>query len=171
MTTQLTITQQAVLTHAHEHAEGEIVWFPDTIKGGARQKGIDGLANRGLITTNGNNWFISATCYEALGIPRRGPVTLQALDSVIAAAATASAEPDKTPRTRDNSKQAQVIAMLRRPEGASIVQICILTGWQAHTVRGMFAGSFKKKLGLDITSTKEPGAERVYRIVKDVTAE
>ena len=47
MTTQLTITQQAVLTHAHEHTEGKIVWFPDTIKGGARKKVIDGLANRG----------------------------------------------------------------------------------------------------------------------------
>ena len=39
------------------------------------------------------------------------------------------------------------------------------TSWQAHTVRGTFAGAFKKKLGLDVTSTKEQGAERVYRIV------
>ncbi len=164
MTTQLTITQHAVLTHAHEQTEGKIVWFPDTIKGGARKKVIDGLANRGLITSKRNDWFISREGYEAIGVHRRGPITLQALDAVIDAATLATAEPAKTPRTRDNSKQAQVIAMLRRPEGATIVQICEATGWQQHTVRGTFAGSFKKKLGLNITSTKDAGSERCYRI-------
>jgi len=66
---------------------------------------------------------------------------------------------------REGSKQAQVIAMLQRPEGATLAQICEATSWQSHTVRGTFAGSFKKKLGLDITSTKEQGGERVYHIV------
>ena len=164
MTIQLTATQLAVLTHAHEHAEGKIDWFPDTVKGGARQKVIDGLANRGLITSTRNNWFISAAGYEALGVPRKGPVTLQALDAVIKAASVSADEPAKTPRSRDNSKQAQVLAMLRRPEGATLAQICASTGWQSHTVRGTFAGSFKKKLGLDITSTKEQGGERIYKV-------
>ena len=165
MTIQLTITQLAVLNHAHEHIEGKIDWFPDTIKGGARQKVIDGLANRGLITSKRNNWFISAAGYEALGVPRKSPVTLQALDAVIKAASVSADEPAKAPRSRDNSKQAQVIAMLRRPEGATIAQICEATGWQPHTVRGTLAGTFKKKLGLEITSTKETGAERVYKVV------
>jgi len=31
-------------------------------------------------------------------------------------------------------------------------------------VRGTFAGAFKKKLGLEITSTKETGGERIYRV-------
>ena len=75
-------------------------------------------------------------------------------------AATAQAKP----RTRDNSKQAEVIRMLQRPEGATIGQICTATGWQAHTVRGTFAGAFKKKLGLTITSDKAQGGVRVYRI-------
>ena len=68
------------------------------------------------------------------------------------------------PRTRDNSKQAEVIRMLQRPEGATIGQIVLATGWQAHTVRGTFAGAFKKKLGLTLTSDKTQGGERVYRI-------
>ena len=54
--------------------------------------------------------------------------------------------------------------MLRRPEGATVQQICETTGWQAHTVRGTFAGAFKKKFGLTITSDKPQGGERVYRI-------
>ncbi len=165
MTIQLTITQLAVLNHAHEHTEGKIDWFPDTIKGGARQKVIDGLANRGLITSKHNNWFVSATGYEALGVPRKGAVTLQALDAVIKTTSVSTDETAKVLRTRDNSKQAQVIALLRRPEGATIAQICETTGWQPHTVRGTFAGTFQKKLGLEITSTKETGAERVYKVV------
>jgi hypothetical protein len=68
------------------------------------------------------------------------------------------------PRTRENSKQAAVIQMLQRPEGATINQICAATGWQAHTVRGTFAGAFKKKLGLTITSEKPEGGERIYRL-------
>lgn len=54
--------------------------------------------------------------------------------------------------------------MLKRPEGATIAQICEVTGWQAHTVRGTFAGAFKKKLGLVIVSTKPSSGDRLYRI-------
>ena len=46
----------------------------------------------------------------------------------------------------------------------TVRQICDTTGWQAHTVRGTFAGAFKKKLGLTIVSNKAQGGERVYRI-------
>ena len=73
-------------------------------------------------------------------------------------------EAERVRSTRHNSKQAEVIRMLQRPEGATIGQICTATGWQAHTVRGTFAGAFKKKLGLTIVSDKPQGGERVYRI-------
>lgn len=81
-----------------------------------------------------------------------------------AEAGIAANEAPRAPRTREDSKQAEVLRMLRRPEGATIGQICESTGWQAHTVRGTFAGAFKKKLGLVLTSAKATGAERVYRI-------
>lgn len=158
MTIQLTPAQQAILSHAHQHTEGKIAWFPENIKGGARQKVIDGLFKRTLITYDGKDWFVAAEGYEALGVPRKAPVSAQAIDEVIEAATAAK------PRTRDNSKQAQVIAMLKRPEGATIEQICETTQWQAHTVRGTFAGAFKKKLGLEIISTKEAGGQRIYRV-------
>ena len=60
-----------------------------------------------------------------------------------------------------------MIQMLQRPEGATVQQICETTGWQAHTVRGTFAGAFKKKLGLTIVSDKAQGGERVYRIAAE----
>jgi len=153
--TQLTPAQHAILAYAQQHTEGKITWFPDNIKGGARKKVIDGLFNRALITYDGTDWFIAAEGYEALGVPRKAPITNQALDEVIEAAT------DAKPRTRDNSKQAQVIAMLKRPEGATIAQISEATGWQQHTVRGTFAGALKKKLGLTIISRKSDNEDRI----------
>ena len=61
------------------------------------------------------------------------------------------------------SKQDEVIAMLRRPEGATVDEVASATGWQRHTVRGVFSGTLKKKLGLKIASAKEERG-RVYRI-------
>ena len=126
MTIQLTPSQRAILTHAHQHTEGKIIWFPENIKGGARQKVIDGLSKRTLITEGGKDWLMTAEGYEALGVPLKAPVSAQVLAEIIEVA-----EQSK-PRTRDNSKQAQVIAMLKRPEGATIEQICEATQWQAH---------------------------------------
>ena len=65
---------------------------------------------------------------------------------------------------RDGSKEAQVIGMLRRPEGATIAQIMAATGWRAHTVRGVFAGALKKRRGLAVTSAKPQGGERIYHL-------
>src|ERR1700732_5219270 len=61
------------------------------------------------------------------------------------------------------SKQDAVIAMLRRPEGATVDEVASATGWQRHTVRGVFSGTLKKKLGLTLASGQEERG-RVYRI-------
>jgi hypothetical protein len=67
-------------------------------------------------------------------------------------------------KTRGLAKQAQLIGMLKRPEGAYIEEIAAAFGWQAHSVRGAIAGALKKKLGLAVTSEKIEGRGRVYRI-------
>ena len=58
-----------------------------------------------------------------------------------------------------------VIAMLRLPEGATVDEVASVTGWQRHTVRGVFSGTLKKKLGLTVASAKEERG-RVYRIAE-----
>ena len=65
---------------------------------------------------------------------------------------------------RAGTKQAQIIALLQRPEGASIGEIVEATGWQAHSARGMISGALKKKLGLAITSRKEANRGTVYSL-------
>jgi hypothetical protein len=158
---QLTPTQTAVLVHALDHADGRVNWFPDTIKGGARERVIEGLAKRHLVRKVRGAWIVAEEGIQALGRSKPDQETADAV-AIAEAAVVGSAD---QPRARDNSKQAQVIAMLKRPEGATIAQICEVTGWLPHTVRGTFAGTFKKRLGLAISSDKIRGDERVYRVV------
>ena len=79
--------------------------------------------------------------------------------------------PDPEPRgePKPPSKQDVVIAMLRQPEGATVDEVASVTGWQRHTVRGIFSGTLKKKLGLTLASAKEERG-RVYRIAEPASA-
>jgi hypothetical protein len=65
---------------------------------------------------------------------------------------------------RAHSKQARVLALLRRSTGATIAGVMRSTGWQSHTVRGFLTAVVRKKLGLKLASEKGDG-ERVYRIM------
>jgi hypothetical protein len=78
-------------------------------------------------------------------------------------------DPEPQPDVHRRSKQDGVIAMLRRPEGATVDEVVSATGWQRHTVRGVLSGTLKKKLRLTIASAKEERG-RVYRIAEPVSA-
>ncbi len=179
-TVKLTATQTEVLKAATYRPDGSIEPLPPALRGGARAKVIEGLLSRALIVVDGQNHLITDAGYAAVGRKRKAPAPVAAdvkTEPTVAATLATTGQKkqdafkrllkvgieDKT-RIRGNTKQAQVLAMLSRPSGATIADICEATGWQAHTVRGTFAGAFKKKLGLAITSTKDSGAARVYRI-------
>lgn len=189
--TDLTATQEQLLDAATAHPQGRLI-FPDTLRGGARQKVINALAADDLIAADGEGWCLTEQGYNAMGfappaaasdlarplddeVPTRdfdpGPEVIGEGDPEIEAAvasiqgqARTETPPEAKPvKTRETSKQATVIRMLQRPEGATLAQLAEATGWQVHTVRGCLAGALKKKLGLTITSAKEPGGDRVYR--------
>lgn len=172
MAITLNPNQQAILERAVQDSAGKIVWFPEHIKGGARAKVLEGLFKRALITPDGDDWVVAAESYDALGLPRPSalPATITLEDPELEADVANVEASWQTPlqhkpvRTRADSKQALVIGLLQRPEGATIAQIMEATGWQQHTVRGTLAGTLKKRLGLTINSSKESGGQRVYRI-------
>lgn len=145
MSTTFTPAQLSILTYAQKHNDGAVRWFPSNIKGGARTKIIHQLQRHGFVTQQDDSVVLTPAAYQALGVA--SPTEKTRLKSV-----------------RRATKHDQVIALLKRTQGASVAQICELTGWQAHTVRGFFAGTLKKKHGLAIKSEKTPSQERIYRI-------
>jgi len=67
------------------------------------------------------------------------------------------------PAAQHQTKQVQLLALLRRPQGVTIAQAANALGWQPHSVRGLVSGVLKKRLGLTVSSAEgEDG--RVYRI-------
>lgn len=195
-TTPITERQLDLITRAHCDAGGLIEPLLE-LKGGAKLKMIASLAQRGLIEQMDGQWRITGAAIAiikgeaqpedvlpAVKGAATSPTPLPADDPELEAAVAAAEaswqqdQPDPAPkRGQGSSKQALVIEMLKRPEGATIAQISEATGWQAHTVRGTFAGALKKKLGLNIVSEKiegpagTPGAgQRLYRIAEEATA-
>jgi hypothetical protein len=84
------------------------------------------------------------------------------------ASSAPSAKPSRRTRPENvnsGSKQSRVIAMLQSPAGATIAAVMKATGWQPHSVRGFLAGVVRKRLKLELGSTKVDG-NRVYQITK-----
>ena len=71
---------------------------------------------------------------------------------------------DATPTTREGSKKAIVLELIRRPDGASLQEIAAATKWQSHSVRGFISGSLGKKMGLTVESFKRADGARAYRL-------
>ena len=139
---KLTDTQRALLEAAAQHPQKKLTNFPDTLKGGARIKVLTAMRGTQLIapsTTDPEVYVATQAGLQAIGI-------------------------QTTRSTREGTKQAVLIGLLSRAEGATLPQMTEATGWQVHTVRGAMAGALKKKLGLEITSEKQTGTDRVYRI-------
>lgn len=77
--------------------------------------------------------------------------------------AAGSTAVESSNQERPETKKARMIAMLRGPAGATMDAMTQATGWQAHSVRGLLAGTIRKKFGLNLLSaTGDSG--RIYRI-------
>ena len=81
-----------------------------------------------------------------------------------APATTTDPDARKPIAIRAGTKQAEIIALIQRPEGASIAEIVEATGWLAHSARGLISGGLKKKLNLKITAEKVAGRGTVYKL-------
>lgn len=163
MNATLTETQKSILIAAAERTDRRLEWFPEGVRGGARAKVVASLQGKGLVAMRDDHPILSNAGLAALGLPEvpDGPV------EPTPPASTEYPAPDapKARRTRANTKQAAVIALLKRPEGATLEQLVAATQWQNHTVRGALS-LLAKKQGLTIVSSKQESG-RVYHIATE----
>ncbi|GGC21406.1 hypothetical protein GCM10011363_42570 [Marivita lacus] len=173
---KLTDTQTIILSAAAQRPDNIALPLPKGLHGAAAKKVVDIMIGRGWLeevdanlqkgeplwreTGDGHGTTLIATAdgLEAIGIE---PVVVRTM----AAIRKHRDEPPapKRPIPRAGTKQAMLIEMLQRPEGAAIAEIVEATGWQSHTARGAMSGALKK-LGLVVTSAKVEERGRVYRI-------
>ena len=193
--TKLSDPQAVILSTASQRGDGAVLPLPETlnIKGGALDKVLGSLKAKGLIDQQGTargddppSLCITRAGLEAIGVALEdgaGSATAEAPNAKAQAKAAQhkakTVRPNKAalaaqPTPRAGTKQALMIELLKRPEGATVEQIAAAAGWQHHTVRGAISGALKKKLGLTVeaTRTREVGRNKagakgsatVYRI-------
>jgi hypothetical protein len=171
----LSDTQRLILAAACQRPDRRVLPLPERLKGAAARKVVASLLAKGLVQEidaragdpvwrdagAGHGLTLVATdaAFQALGLATAA-TTAATRRKAAPTAPTGAA--GRTPRA--DSKQARLVAMLRRPEGASLAEIVAAFGWQPHTVRGAIAGALKKTLGLAVTSAKTEGRGRAYRI-------
>ena len=168
---QLSDSQLVVLTAGCQRPDRCVFPVTAKLKGNAAGNVLKSLLNKGLIKEvrakrDDTVWrhdeergrmmlVVTKAAFAALGIDRGDEDEDTETDAADAAPADLEDEPKKrprarstkqpkAPRTRDGSKQAQLIAMLRRAKGATIDEIAAALEWQRHTVRGAIAGALKK---------------------------
>ena len=190
---QLSDSQLVVLTAGCQRPDRCVFPVTAKLKGNAAGNVLKSLLNRGLIKEvrakrDDTVWrhdeergritlVATKAAFAALGIDPHDESEDRQTDAADSPPAEVEFEPKqrpkaprtkepKAPRTRDGSKQAQLIAMLRRTKGATIEEIVEALEWQPHTVRGAIAGALKKKLGLEVASEKDEKRGRVYRITE-----
>lgn len=91
-------------------------------------------------------------------------MAITANDTPAPAATTKQAKVQKN--QRQASRTDKFIALLRRPQGATLETLMKSSGWQAHSVRGFLSGTLKKKLGRTVVSQKTDKG-RLYRLPKE----
>ena len=174
---KLSDTQAIILSAASQRRDGNLLPLPGSLRGGAAAKVVAALFARRFAeervldsTTKADAvWrnlddgrrvllLITDAGRAALGIDVASAPggAVEAVEAASAgqgrrarSRAAEAAEKAAPRRTREATKQALLIGLLDRPEGATIEEIVAATGWQPHTVRGAFAGALKKRLGLD----------------------
>ncbi|MCA3451675.1 MAG: DUF3489 domain-containing protein [Rhodobacter sp.] len=186
--TQLSDTQGLILSAAAQRPERIALPLPESLRGGAAAKVVGAMIAKGYLEEVDADLRKGEPMWRETGDGHG--VTLVATDAGLAAigiepedantapegatdapnegpAPETPSELDAAPKARtprEGTKQATLIAMLRAPDGATIEEITVATGWQSHTVRGAMAGALKKKLGLEVTSEKVEARGRVYRL-------
>jgi len=175
--TNLTETQSIILAAGAKRPANIALPLPKGLAGAAAKMTVTRMIDQGLLHEvdadprrseplwretgdgRGTTLVVTEAGLLAIGIE---PVVVQTMVAVRRCQVETPAQ--KQPAQRAGTKQAMLIAMLQKPEGATIAELAAATGWQAHTVRGAMSGVLKKKLGLPISAKKVEGGGTVYKL-------
>jgi hypothetical protein len=188
---KLTDTQSIILSRAATRPSNLAMPLPEGLAGAAAKMAVTKMIERGWLeeveanlrrgeplwreTGDGHGTTLIATeaGLAAIGIE---PVVATTMTNLRKAKLEVVSAPQDSPETpadpttpkpisiRTGTKQATIIALLQRPEGASINEIVEATGWAQHSARGMISGGLKKKLGFDVATTSDEQRGRIYHI-------
>ena len=188
---KLTDTQSIILSRAATRPDNLAMPLPEGLAGAAAKMAVAKMIERGWLEEvdanprrgdplwretddgHGTTLIATETGLAAIGIEPVVATTMSNLRRAKLELALAAKEPAETSPDADmpqpvairtGTKQAQIIALLQRPEGASIGEIVEATGWAAHSARGMISGGLKKKLRFDVATTSDEQRGRIYHI-------
>ncbi|MFZ5534129.1 MAG: DUF3489 domain-containing protein [Pseudomonadota bacterium] len=157
---KLTPTQALLLRAAARRADGRVI-PPANLRGGARVKAMTSLMRREWIEGGDGGFVLTDAGYAVAGRKRPAPPEAEGIQEVDT--------PDDLQLlegipVRPGTKLAALVVALRRPQGATNLQLMLATGWQPHSVRGAISGLLRKRLGLNVVLARNAAGERVYRI-------
>jgi hypothetical protein len=156
---KLTPTQALLLRAASRRPDGRVI-PPDTLRGGARTKVLAAMLQRGWIESADDGYVLTDAGYTAIGRHRHAP-----RDDAQPVDATDDLHLLEGIPVRPGTKLAALVVALRRPQGATSLQLMLATGWQPHSVRGAISGMLRKRLGLNVVLAHNDTGEWVYRVV------
>lgn len=175
--TKLTETQIIILSSGAQRPEKIALPLPKGLAGAAAKMAVSRMIKHGWLQEVDANlrrneplWRETGDGHGTTLVVTDAGLLAIGIDSVVvktsvASRGGASAQPEvKHPVPRTGTKQAMLIAMLRRADGATMAEIIAATGWQAHSARGAMSGALGKKLGLVVVSARDDARGRVYRI-------
>jgi hypothetical protein len=181
---KLTDTQTIILSAGAQRPDNIALPLPKGLHGAAAKMAVTKMIAHGWLQEVDANlrrgepmWRETGDGHGTTLVVTDAGLLAIGIEPVVASTVTnlrnAEPEPDPQPTAaetptpvtiREGTKQAQIIALLQRPEGAAITEIVAETGWMAHSVRGMISGALKKKLGLPIAAEKVDGRGTVYKL-------
>ena len=175
--TKLTETQTIILSAGAQRPDNIALPLPKGLAGAAAKMAVTKMTEHGWLQEvdanlrkneplwretgdgHGTTLVVTEAGLLAIGI---APIKAKGMS---VPRGSAQAEPvTKLPTPRAGTKQALLITMLQAPDGATMEEIIVATRWLAHTARGAMSGALGKKLGLAVTSAREEGRGRVYRL-------
>jgi hypothetical protein len=175
--TKLTETQTHVLTAGAQRPDNIALPLPKGLAGAAAKMAVNRMVALGWLQEVDANLRRNEPLWRETGdglgttlvVTEAGLLAIgiepKAVQATTATQDDAAGTPGpKLPTRREGTKQALLIKMLSASTGATMEEIVLATGWQAHTARGVMSGALGKKLGLIVTSEKETERGRVYRI-------